>query len=382
MNLYCTGDVSYDGFPEFLKKELGEPRRNINLFSSELNELFSTKYCTLVNSGSSANLVAAMMVKELRPHKGTIICAGFTFPTTISSYSMQGFDVKLVDIEEGGFNLDPETLKAPVNDVAAIIVTHFLGFPAQLDKISDFCSERGILLVQDACETMNLEYNGKAIHHYGNIITHSFYHPHHMSSYGGGAVITARSNMHLLAESIAHWGRSCTCHFNPDICPNNGDHVSPEAHNFTYARTGVNVEMSELNACFGRFQLKTYVEQEAIRLVRYEQLYERLSKIPNVKVWENTLNVSPFVFPIQVRKESFRAVVDSILADKLFIRTLMGGGIHLQPGFSHLSHENLKNTEYMSETTFFCGIHQSLSDRDFEKIIEILEKNLNVHNCQ
>lgn len=377
MNLYCTGDVSYSDFPDFLKAELGEPRRNINLFSTELNELFGTEYCTLVNSGSSANLVAAMMVKELRPNHNIVLCAGFTFPTTISSYSMQGFDIRLVDVEEGGFNIDPDRLRVPVGDIAAIVVTHFLGFPAQLDKLREYCSLHGILLVQDACETMNLKYDGKSIHQYGDIVTHSFYHPHHMSSYGGGAVINGSKKMHMLAESITHWGRSCTCHFNPDICPNNGEDVSPEAHNFTYARTGVNVEMSELNACFGRFQLQTYVEQETTRLLRYEILYDRLSKIPNVKVWENTLNVSPFVFPIQVSKHMFRPIVDAILADKLFIRTLMGGGIHLQPGFSHLANVNLKNTEYMSETTFFCGIHQSLTDDDFAKIVDILEKNLN-----
>ena len=119
----------------------------------------------------------------------------------------------------------------------------------------------------------------KPLHEYGDISTWSFYHPHHLSSFGGGAVSSPHPDWQRLTESITHWGRECTCHFNPSICK------APEGmhHNFYYSRYGHNLEMSELNACFARFQLKDWEEMEGRRMKYYSILYSALRSSKSIR---------------------------------------------------------------------------------------------------
>lgn len=366
---HCTGHISTDSFHDFIKRELGPPRRNIRMFTEELSQTLDTPFISLVNSGSSANLVAAMMVKELQPDRNKVLLSAFSFPTTISAYKIVGFEVELVDIEANSFNMCLDRLEDEIdNDVAAVVPTHFLGFPAQVDKISSICKKHGALLVQDACETMNLEVSSHSIYEYGDIVTHSFYHPHHLSSYGGGAVVTKTSEDKKIAESIIHWGRACTCHYSPENCS------APDGvnHNFWYERLGLNVEMSELNACFGRFQLETWSAQEAKRKGRYSVLLDNLSQCNVATIFPANFNVSPFVFPISVPQNLFHTITGKLQEEGLEIRTLMGGAICLHPGYQFLYTEKLKQSELMGNTSFFVGIHQSILESDFVAIMNIL----------
>jgi len=251
-NYPCTGLISTEGFGSYLEKELTEPRRNITLFTQELKKILGVSNLSLVNSGSSASLTSAIAVKQLSENRNKILLSGFSFPTTISSFELLGFQVELVDTEKDSFNMSAKALAKKINsEVAAVCTTHFLGFPCDLAEIKKLCEENGALLVQDACETMNLEIDSTPIYSFGDIITHSFYHPHHLSSFGGGAVVSNNKAIQKQIESIIHWGRTCSCHYDPDNC------TAPEGlnHNFWYERLGINVEISELNACFGRFQL-------------------------------------------------------------------------------------------------------------------------------
>lgn len=134
----CTGNISIKGFGKFLEAEIREPRRNIRLFTDELNELLESKYLTLTNSGSSANLVAALALAEKCRVAGkplTAIASAFTFPTTIGSLRLAGFEVTLVDVKKGGFNIDVEKLKAVTPIASVIAVTHFLGFACDVKSI-------------------------------------------------------------------------------------------------------------------------------------------------------------------------------------------------------------------------------------------------------
>ncbi len=267
----CTGPVSTGGFDAFLSKELGASRHNLQSLESELKHALGAPFVTLVNSGSSANLAAAILVRQTCGARRRVLMAGFSFPTTIASFSLLGFDVRLVDTEPNGFNLDPDALDRELDDqVAAVVVTHFLGFPAQLGRIAAAARRHGALLVQDACETMNLQVEGSPLYSFGDVVTHSFYHPHHLSSFGGGAVVVQSPQLNDHIQSIVHWGRSCRCHYDPTHCE------APEGlnHNFWYVREGINVEMSELNACFARWQLRGWPEQEAKRWEHW-RIWER-----------------------------------------------------------------------------------------------------------
>lgn len=211
------------------------------------------------------------------------IVSAFTFPTTISSLILDGFEVKMADVVNDGFVIDPNELENRMDGVSLIVPTHFLGFPADMKHICDIAHKHGAYILQDAFETINLLDGKKQYFEYGDIITWSFYHPHHLSSYGGGAVITLTEEDAFLVDSIAHWGRKCKCHFDPERCKA----PSGAAHQFSYERLGLNIEISELNACFGRWQLITFEEQEKIRKDHYSVLYKTLYEVKNIRVYEH-----------------------------------------------------------------------------------------------
>lgn len=378
----CTGHYEAGDFPNFLARELGEPRANIQAFARELGNVFGPSRITLVNSGSSANLAAALAIMERLKQSRSLqkpqaIVAGFTFPTTVSSLMAAGFAVKVIDTAPGSFCMDPQQLEEAIGPETALVCpTHFLGFPADMPRIAEIAKRHDLYILQDACETLDLRIGGKPAYEYGDLTTWSFYHPHHLSSFGGGAVLSLNQSWHHLVESLTHWGRSCTCHFSKETC------LAPPGrnHNFWYERNGHNLELSELNACFGRYQLATWKEQEARRKEHYDILYRALKDFPPVRVYEqNPDSGSPFVFPITLKEELALALpqIELALAQSgVEIRTLMGGVITSQPAYRNLAHTNLSQSIKMSDSSFCLGIHQTLEKDAVSDVAAVLQEVL------
>lgn len=375
----CTGHVDHRGFGAFLESELGAARANLQAFTSELASHFAAPQArppevTLVNSGSSANLAAALALAEEVGRGAHAITAGFTFPTTLSALLFAGFEVTVVDSEPGGFGMCPEALRRAVRpETRVICLTHFLGFPAALAEISAFARERGLLILQDACETMDLRIGGKPAHSYGTLTTWSFYHPHHLTAHGGGAVVTSDRALHDRVQSLVHWGRQCTCHYAPDRCPAPiGMH-----HQFSYDRPGLNLEMSELNACFGRFQFRTWAEQEARRNRHYATLYETLVSLSSITVWQAPpASGSPFVFPIQILGRSVESVAARLQARGVEVRSCVGGVVSAHAAFRGIANDGLPRAQALSNSCFIVGIHQTLKDEDVRQVAAILREEL------
>lgn len=377
----CTGNISVKGFGAFLEKEIGEPRRNINLFAKELNFHLGSKYITLTNSGSSANLVAALALAEKCRNTGkplTAVASAFTFPTTMSSLILAGFKVTLLDVEPKGFNMDISLLESQGKPASVIAVTHFLGFPCDIKAICRYAIDHDCYVLQDACETFNVtgligfERDFVECQH-GDITTLSFYHPHHLSSYGGGAVICPNKEDYILCDSIAHWGRACKCHIDESLCTN----PDGPAHQFTYERLGVNVEMSELNACFGRFQLSGWGIIEMERKENYRLLYDSLKNNPNLHVWKyEDSEPSRFVFPIKlVNGMNVRQAWELLAPQGVEIRTLMGGATCTQTAFlDKIEFDNQENAIEMADTTFFVGIHHTLPKSSIHAVANIINR--------
>lgn len=381
----CTEKISVKGFGAFLEGNIGEARQNIRSFADELGGRFDANNITLVNSGSSANLVAAMALAETLRQQGReleAITSAYTFPTTISALTMAGFSVRVADTEEGGFNLCPQALQKELAQKPAslVCITHFLGFPAQMDKLVPIARKAGALILQDACETLDLRgTDGRQLHQQGDMTTWSFYHPHHLSSYGGGAVISSTPELYRLADSIAHWGRACTCHIDPARC------TAPPgcAHNFTYVRTGVNVEMSELNACFGRFQLQHWDEIEVRRKQNYGVLFDHLSDIPALKTYPAPVgNGSPFVFPVACLDETSVAAAERLARHGVECRTLMGGATVEQPAFRHLAHDGNTNARALAARSFFVGIHQTIGLEDIKAVAGLIRQEFEIRKTR
>lgn len=380
----CTKNIGITGFGDFLEKEAGTPRRNLGLFAREFAQLISapgddiSKQLVLVNSGSSANLVAALAMADRCRREGrplTAAVSAFTFPTTISALLIAGFSVRLVDVAENHFNLSVESLCKGKDAPSLVAVTHFLGFPADMPALLEYQKATGCLILQDACETLAARLGDTPLYKFGDMITWSFYHPHHLSSYGGGAVYSASMDDYLMADSITHWGRACKCHIDKQLC-----HApAGPAHQFTYDNVGVNVEMSELNACFGRWQLRCWPEIEARRQAHYKTLYSMLAGREDVMVWPffNERQDSPFVFPILSKRLTVYDVYNKLLPDGIEIRTLMGGSATRQKAFKDkVSYDDCPNASYMTEHSFFVGCHHTLSNKDVtyvgKKLCEIL----------
>ena len=363
----CTGPTPTDGFAP----ELTTPRANLQAFARDLGTTFGAPRITLTNSGSSANLAAALALRERAGGRRRAIVAGFTFPTTVASLLAAGFEVDVVDTD--GFNLDPAALARTIDAQTGVVcVTHFLGFPARLDAIAGIARSHGALLLQDACEAMELRVAGAAGHERGALTTWSFYHPHHLSSFGGGAVIAIDEETQRIVESVTHWGRACTCHVPGLACR------APEgaAHQFTYVRPGHNLEMSELNAAFGRFQLRTWSAQESARRERYAILFEALAgKRDSVVYAPPEGSGSPFVFPFTVGGDA--APLAAKLASRgVEARTLMGGAIVDQPAYAALANDGLARTRDLARRSLFVGVHQTLPLEDVRDVARILSEEL------
>ena len=366
----CTGHVEHRGFGDWLESHLGPPRANLKAFAGELGRLFGLERITLVNSGSSANLAAAAALAERcgpRPHA---VAAGFTFPTTLSALLRCGFEVTLVDTEPGGFGAAPSAIERALRpETRLVCVTHFLGFPAAIEEIADLARRRQLLLLQDCCETMDLRIGGKPAWQWGTLATWSFYHPHHLSAFGGGTVVSLDEEWQRTVESLVHWGRACSCQTPSLECraPAGMD------HNFWYVREGFNLELSELNACFGRFQLESWTGQEAARRRHYEILHARLAGHARLSVHSAPEHSgSPFVFPITVKEGDARDLAQRLMARGVEVRSLMGGVASGQPAFRHLPTDGLANCTHTAATSFFVGVHQTLAEEDVAAVAGIV----------
>ena len=357
----CTGNVGIKGFGEYLEREIAEPRRNLNLFASELKEKIGGAYHCLVNSGSSANLVAAFAAAEKLKLSGrplTAVVSAFTFPTTMSALAFAGFKVKIIDVAKGSFNLDMDELER-IEPVSLIVPTHFLGFPYDIDRVKSLSKKWGSLILQDSCESLDVPLYSKRNFDAADFITWSFYHPHHLSAYGGGCVVCRNLEDFSLVDSIVHWGRACKCHVDQGMCKV----PRGPGHEFTYERLGFNVEMSELNACFGRWQLRNWESVENARRKRYDILFDVLKNNEKVGLWSRPVGGSPFVFPFRLLTGLDVDLVHRRLADDwVEARRLMGGVLNRQPGFGRYESGGLENARTLADTTLFFGIHQTLTE--------------------
>jgi len=366
----CTGHVDHAGFGAFVEAELGEPRRNLLRLADDLKRSFASGFVTLTNSGSSANLAAAYALREARPDRPRALVAGLSFPTTLASLIQAGWQPTLVDVDEQTFGLDPAALEQALTpDVGLVCVTHFLGRPAALERIADATQAAGALLLQDGCETMALQAGGRAIHGFGDVVTHSFYHPHHLPAHGGGAVVTDDERLARIVSSVVHWGRACS-HQDPDLpC----EAPPGPGHFFAWERLGYNLQMSELNACFARWQRRDASAAERRRTEHYAALRRALAGVPGLQTWPDPdAGCSPFVFPVAARRSGRAALADRLGARGVEARVLPSG--HDQPPFADLPSDGLPVTRDLAGSTLMLGVHQTLPTDDVADVARIVRE--------
>lgn len=240
-----------------------------NQFENEFPKFLGAKYCSLVNSGSSANLVAvtALTSNKLgnkRLKKGDeVITVAAGFPTTVGPLIQNGLVPVFVDVELGTYNVKIEDLERAVSDkTRAIIIAHTLGNPFNLNTVIDLSKKYNLWVIEDNCDALGAKYDGKFTGTFGHISTYSFYPAHHITMGEGGAVVTSDSELHNIILSIRDWGRDCVCQPGKDnfcgkrFTQQHGDLPVGYDHKYVYSHFGYNLKVTDMQAALGVSQLK------------------------------------------------------------------------------------------------------------------------------
>jgi len=353
-------------------------------FEREFASFFGTKHCMLVNSGSSANLVALSCLtsdflgeKKLKPGDKVITCAT-GFPTTVNPIFQNGMVPLFVDAEVGTYNPSADAIAAAAEKGArAIMVAHTLGNPFDAAKVSEIAKKHGMYLIEDCCDAVGSTLNGKPVGAFGDLATVSFYPAHHMTMGEGGSVMTSSAIFKKLAESFRDWGRDCWCPpGKSDTCGKRfkwklGDLPYGYDHKYIYSNVGYNLKVTDMQAAVGCAQIAKLPEFIGKRkenfafymgqLKDYEAQLVLPKKLPGAEP-------SPFGFPLTVRKGASFSKNDLVVhleSKNIETRMLFGGNLVRQPAYKGRKFEKigeLSGSDTIMNDTFWIGVYPGLTE--------------------
>ncbi len=358
--------------------------------------MMGMKYGLVVNSGSSANLVAVSALcspnieRPLLPGD-EVITTALTFPTTLNPLVQNGLVPVFVDVEEGTYNLNAAQLSQALSPkTRAVMFAHTLGNPAQMDEIVRFAKAHDLYIIEDTCDALDSLYDGKRCGTFGDLSTYSFYAAHHITMGEGGAVLTNNLTLYRQALSIRDWGRACFCQTGEEnplgACGNRFGHVyeclpAGYDHKYVYSNIGYNLKPLDLQCAIGLEQLKKLPEFSKRRRHNFGRLYEAAAAYEEYLILPRALpkaDPSWFCLPLTVRDEApftRRDLVNYLEEHKIETRMLFAGNILKHPGYKNISYRvcsDLVNTERVLRGTFFIGVYPGLTDGMLDYMAETL----------
>lgn len=363
-------------------------------FEKEFAQFFKMRHAILVNSGSSANLLAITCLtspvlgeRQLKPGD-EVITVATGFPTTVNPIFQNNLVPVFVDVEIPTYNVDVTQLEAALSErTRAVILAHTLGNPFNLEAVTAFCKAHNLWLIEDCCDAVGATYNGQPIGRFGDVATVSFYPAHHITMGEGGAVLTDKPRLKKLVESFRDWGRDCWCDPGKDnTCGKRFDWQLGELphgydHKFTYSHIGYNLKATDMQAAVGVAQLKKLPGFIEKRRANFNYLKEKLGQLQDFLVLpEATPNSEPswFGFPIYVRPEaSFTRdeAVRWLNVHKIGTRLLFGGNIVRQPAYRGQNYRivgDLKCSDEVMRHVFWIGVYPGLTEPMLDYMCEIL----------
>jgi len=376
-------------------------------FEEKLAKYLNIKYCSLVNSGSSANLLAFMaltspLLKEKSIQKGDeVITVACGFPTTVAPIVQYGAVPVFVDITIPEYNIDVDMLEQALSDkTKAVMIAHTLGNPFNLGKVKEFCDRHGLWLVEDNCDALGSKYiiNGeeKFTGTIGDIGTSSFYPPHHMTMGEGGAVYTNNSLLNKIIRSLRDWGRDCSCPSGVDnFCNHRFDRQYGKLplgydHKYVYSHFGYNLKATDMQAAIGVAQIDKMPEFVAKRRKNFDRLKEGLKdledKIILPEPCENSIP-SWFGFLITCKDGIDRNKVVKYLEDnRIQTRNLFAGNIIKHPCFDTIRDDGksyrvvgtLENTETVMNNTFWVGVYPGMKEEQIDYMIQKIKEGISI----
>jgi CDP-6-deoxy-D-xylo-4-hexulose-3-dehydrase len=368
-------------------------------FEKDFAAYFGSKASVLVNSGSSANLVAFYSLtspklgeRALKPGDEVItVAAGF--PTTINPMIQFGCVPVFVDVDIPTYNVDVTKLEEAISPkTKAIMMAHALGNPFNLSAVTEIAQKYNLWLIEDDCDSLGATYNGQKTGTFGDLATVSFYPAHHITMGEGGAVLV--NNLKLLrpAWSFRDWGRDCYCETGKDnTCGKRfewqlGDLPCGYDHKYTYSHIGFNLKVTDTQAAIGLNQLRKADRFVAKRRENHQLLYQMLKPLEEHFILpEATPNSNPswFGFMLTVRPESKlnrNDLVQFLEANKIGTRLFFGGNMLKQPAYQSINYRivgNLNNCDLIMNNSFWLGVWPGLGVNEFEYITQVLNKFLN-----
>jgi len=372
-------------------------------FESEFAKYLNVKYCSLVNSGSSANLNAFMaltspLLGERAVKRGDeVITVAAGFPTTVTPMIQFGAIPVFVDVTIPQYNIDVTMLETALsNKTKAVMIAHTLGNPFDLGAVKDFCDKNNLWLIEDNCDALGSKYiidgEEKFTGTIGDIGTSSFYPPHHMTMGEGGAVYTDNPLLNKIIRSFRDWGRDCVCPSGVDnLCNHRFDKQYGELpvgydHKYVYSHFGYNLKATDMQAAIGCAQLIKFPSFVERRKVNFTRLKENLLEVENKLILpvpcENS-DPSWFGFLITCKEGVNRnKVVQYIESKGVQTRMLFAGNLIKHPCFDEMRASgegyrvvgDLINTDRIMNDTFWVGVYPGMNDEMIDYMAKIIKE--------
>lgn len=362
-------------------------------FESGFRQFTGVKYVSIVNSGSSANLVALASLtskvfgeKRLKPGDEFITTA-VAFPTTVNPGIQYGLKPVFIDSDIDTLNANLDQLeKAITRKTRLIMMAHTLGKPYNLDRVMRLVKKYNVWLIEDCCDALGSTYDGKLVGTYGHIATFSFYPAHQITMGEGGAVITANPLIHRSIRQFRDWGRDCWCDTGKDdTCRRRfgwkfGGLPFGYDHKYTYTQIGYNLKVTDFQAAIGVAQLKKLPYFIKKRKENFRKLYTFFQKYKKYFIlMKTTKKEDPcwFGFPIVVKKDApftRNQLTEYLEVNKIGTRNVFSGNLLKHPAYMAVSHKivgSLKNADYVMNGAFWLGVFPEIDD---ERITYVKEK--------
>ena len=368
-------------------------------FERDFARVFGVRDARLVNSGSSANLLALAALtspslddRALRPGD-EIITVAAGFPTTVNPIIQNRLVPVFLDVTVPTYNVDVSRLEAALSPrTRAVMLAHTLGNPFNLGAVTDFCARHSLWLVEDCCDAVGATYRGRHVGTFGELATVSFYPAHHLTMGEGGCVLTDTPALTKLVESFRDWGRDCWCApGKADTCGKRfawqlGDLPFGYDHKYTYSHIGYNLKLSDMQAAVGVAQLAKLPAFVAARRANFAKLRVGLQDLEDYFILpEATAESEPswFGFPLAVRPGcglTRNAVVRFLEGRKIGTRLLFAGNLLRQPAYRDITHRvvgDLANTDFVMHNVFWIGVYPGLTCPMLEYMLDSLHEAVN-----
>ena len=372
-------------------------------FEKKLANYLGVRFCSLVNSGSSANLIAFMaltspLLGDRQIKRGDeVITVAAGFPTTVTPIIQYGAVPVFVDVTIGQYNIDVTMLEEAVSEkTKAVMIAHTLGNPFDLKSVKEFCDRHGLWLVEDNCDALGSKYTLGGKEYFtgtvGDIGTSSFYPPHHMTMGEGGAVYTDDALLNKCIRSFRDWGRDCVCPSGKDnFCGHRYDGQYGELpagydHKYVYSHFGYNLKATDMQAAIGCAQIEKFPGFVEKRIANFNRLKEGLAGLEDkliLPVANENSRPSWFGFLITVKEGVSRNELVRFLEDNgIQTRMLFSGNLIKHPCFDEMRKTGqgyrvvgeLKNTDRIMRDTFWVGVYPGMTDDMIDYMASMIRK--------